>query len=284
MFLTETLLSSQNNVYKFEKFSVEDNGIGLNEANYNRLITLRDESKMMSNKGTGGIQFIHFFDETKIQSTYEQKAKSFRDIEVTLSKKDAFLKNNSIVRIDKNEDTYYQTLSGLQKSIRGSDVDASLHYLALLLSSEDLLSLSRRLQIIAYEDIGLANPQLAPRVRAACETALDVGLPEAIIPLGVIVCDMALSPKSNSGYLGIHKALEDIENGKCGNLPPHLKNTYSFDGKVDSYKYPHDYPGSWVYQQYLPDEIKDAKYYEPKESSKYEIALKERYEKHIRIA
>lgn len=105
LFLTETLLSSQNNVYKFEKFSVEDNGIGLNEANYNRLITLRDESKMMSNKGTGRIQFIHFFDETKIQSTYEQKAKSFRDIELTLSKKDTFLKNNSIVRIDKNEDS-----------------------------------------------------------------------------------------------------------------------------------------------------------------------------------
>lgn len=105
LFLTETLLSSQNNIYKFEKFSVEDNGIGLNEANYNRLITLRDESKMMANKGTGRIQFIHFFDETKIQSTYEQKAKSFRDIEVTLSKKDAFLKNNSIVRIDKNEDS-----------------------------------------------------------------------------------------------------------------------------------------------------------------------------------
>ena len=182
------------------------------------------------------------------------------------------------VGIDKNEDLYFQTLSGLQKSIRGSDVDAALHYLAMLLTSEDLLSISRRLQIIAYEDIGLANPQLASRVRSACETALDVGLPEAIIPLGTIVCDMALSPKSNSGYLAIHNAIEDIKNGKNGPLPPHLKNTYSFDGKVEAYKYPHDYPGSWVYQQYLPDNLKNASYYQPKESGPYERSLKERYD------
>ena len=186
--------------------------------------------------------------------------------------------NKAAIGIDKNEDSYFQTLSGLQKSIRGSDVDASLHYLAVLLASDDLLSLTRRLKVIAYEDIGLANPSLAPRVKAACDVALDVGMPEALIPLGVIVCDMALSPKSNSGLLAIHAAISDIENGKNGPLPPHLKNTYSFDGKVDSYKYPHDYPNAWVYQQYLPDALKDAKYYHPKSSSKYEEALKERYE------
>ena len=186
--------------------------------------------------------------------------------------------NKATISIDKNEDSYFQTLSGLQKSIRGSDVDASLHYLALLLASDDLLSLTRRLKVIAYEDIGLANPQLPSRVKDACDVAIEVGMPEARIPLGVVVCDMALSPKSNSGYLGIEKALKDIEDGLNGPLPPHLKNTYSFDGKVDSYKYPHDYPNSWVYQQYLPDKIKDRKYYIPKESSKYEIALKERYE------
>ncbi len=184
----------------------------------------------------------------------------------------------SVIGIDKNEDSYYDTLSGLQKSIRGSDVDASLHYLAMLLTSDDLVSLTRRLSIIAYEDIGLANPQMGPKVKAACDVALDVGLPEAIIPLGAIVCDMALSPKSNSAYLAIHAALKDIEDGKAGHLPPHLKNTYAYDGKTEGYKYPHDYPGAWVDQQYLPDILKDVSYYVPKDSSKYEEALKLRYE------
>ena len=179
--------------------------------------------------------------------------------------------------MDSGEDSFYNTLSGLQKSIRGSDVDASLHYLAKLLISEDLISITRRLMIIAYEDIGLANPSMGPKVKAACEVALEVGFPEARIPLGTIVCDMALSPKSNSAYLAINKAIEDIENGNTGPLPPHLKNVYQYDNNKDKYIYPHDYPGAWVDQQYLPDKIKNAKYYEPKDSSKYEEALKERY-------
>ena len=179
--------------------------------------------------------------------------------------------------MDSGEDSYFNTLSGLQKSIRGSDVDASLHYLAKLLTSDDLVSITRRLSIIAYEDIGLANPSMGPKVKAACEVALEVGLPEAVIPLGTIVCDMALSPKSNSAYLAIAKAMKDIEKGNTGPLPPHLKNVYQYDDNKDKYLYPHDYPGAWVYQQYLPDKIKDVKYYIPKDSSKYEEALKERY-------
>jgi len=182
------------------------------------------------------------------------------------------------VGIDKNEDRYFQALSGLQKSIRGSDVDASLHYLALLLTSEDLVSLTRRLKAICYEDISLANPSMGPKVMAACECAIDLGMPEARLPLSTIVIDMALSPKSNSAYLAIDAALKDIEEGKGGVLPPHLKNTYSFDGKVPAYKYPHDYPGSWVYQQYLPDSLINASYYHPKNSSKYEESLKNTYE------
>ncbi len=179
--------------------------------------------------------------------------------------------------MDNGEDSFYNTLSGLHKSIRGSDIDASLHYLAKLLKSEDLLSITRRLMCIAYEDIGLANPSMGPKVKAACDSAIALGLPEARIPLGTIVCDMALSPKSNSAYLALAAAIEDIENGNTGPLPPHLKNVYQFDNNKDKYKYPHDYPGAWVYQQYLPDKIKDAKYYNPKDSSKYEEALKERY-------
>lgn len=179
--------------------------------------------------------------------------------------------------MDNGEDTFYNTLSGLHKSVRGSDVNASLHYLAKLLKSEDLVAITRRLKLIAYEDIGLANPSMGPKVKAACDTAIEVGLPEAVIPLGTIVVEMALSPKSNSGYLAIAAAMEDLEKGNTGPLPPHLKNVYQFDDSKDKYKYPHDYPGAWVNQQYLPDKIKDAKYYIPKDSSKYEEALKERY-------
>lgn len=181
------------------------------------------------------------------------------------------------VSIDGGEDNFYDTLSGLHKSIRGSDVNASLHYLGKLLTAEDFLPLIRRLYCICYEDIGLANPSMGPKVRAACLAALDLGMPEARLPLAAIVVEMALSPKSNSAYLALDAALKDIEDGKSGTLPLHLKNQYSFDPAQEAYKYPHDYPGAWVDQQYLPDSIKDAKYYVPKDSSKYEIALKERY-------
>jgi putative ATPase len=179
--------------------------------------------------------------------------------------------------MDKGEDSFYNTLSGLHKSIRGSDVNASLHYLAKLLKSEDLVAITRRLKLIAYEDIGLANPSMGPKVKAACDTAIEVGFPEAVIPLGTIVVEMALSPKSNSGYMAIHAAIDDLEKGNTGPLPPHLKNVYQFDDDNSKDLYPHDFPGAWVNQQYLPDKIKDAKYYIPKDSSKYEEALKERY-------
>jgi putative ATPase len=182
------------------------------------------------------------------------------------------------LNIDKNEDSYYDTLSGLHKSIRGSDVDASLHYLAKLLSAEDFLPLVRRLYCICYEDISLANPGMGPKVRAACEAALDLGMPEARLPLASIVTEMALSPKSNSTLLAIDAALKDIEEGRSGTLPLHLKNQYSFDPRQTPYKYPHDYPGAWVKQQYLPDAIKDVRYFTPKTTSKNEEMLKERWD------
>ena len=182
------------------------------------------------------------------------------------------------LNIDKNEDNYYDTLSGLQKAIRGSDVHASLHYLAKLLFADDLLPLIRRLYAICYEDVGLANPNLGPKLKAAADAALELGMPEARLPLSVIVIEMALSPKSNSAYLAISKALEDLENGISGPLPMHLKIMSSKFPNQKSYQYPHDFPGAWIDQQYLPDEIKNKKYYIPKTTSKYEEALKERYD------
>lgn len=169
---------------------------------------------------------------------------------------------------DKNESGHYDVLSGLQKSIRGSDADAALHYLARLLIAEDLDSIYRRLSVICYEDIGLANPSLGPKLDSAINASERVGLPEAKIILANIVIEMALSPKSNTAYLAIAKAVQDIETKNVGDIPKHLKSPYI------GYKYPHDYKGSIVNQQYLPDGIKDAKYYIPKETSKYEIALK----------
>ena len=167
---------------------------------------------------------------------------------------------------DANEDAHYDVLSGLQKSIRGSDVDASLHYLARLIAEGDLDSIYRRLSVIAYEDIGLANPAMGPKVMAAIHAAELTGLPEARIPLGTLVTEMALSPKSNSAHIALDAAIADIEAGTTGNLPNHIKTNSPL------YKYPHDYPNAWVRQQYLPDNIKNKKYYNPK-PNKYEDNL-----------
>lgn len=174
---------------------------------------------------------------------------------------------------DKNEDGHYDVLSAFQKSIRGSDVDAALHYLARLIEAGDLDSIYRRMSVCAYEDIGLANPSIGPKVAACIQVCEMLGLPEARIPLATTVIELTLSPKSNSGILAIDQALEDIRKGSCGNVPKHLKTTSK------EYKYPHNYKGGYVKQQYLPDNIKDRKYYIPKETSKYEKMLKEVYDK-----
>lgn len=176
------------------------------------------------------------------------------------------INNKAIFFSDANEDGHYDVLSGLQKSIRGSDVDASLHYLARLIIAGDLDSIYRRLSVICYEDIGLANPSIGPKLMAAIEASELVGLPEARIPLGTIVTEMALSPKSNSAHIALDEALKDIENGNTGNLPNHIKTNSPL------YKYPHDYPNSWVKQQYLPDKIKNRRYYKPK-YNRYEANL-----------
>ena len=175
---------------------------------------------------------------------------------------------------DKDGDGHYDVLSAFQKSIRGSDVDASLHYLARLIESGDLDSIYRRMSVIAYEDIGLANPSIGPKVMAAIHAAELVGLPEARIPLGEIIVEMALSPKSNTAHLALDKALADIETGRCGQMPEYLRG-----GGTSEYKYPHDYPNNYVVQQYLPDNLKNRKYYIPKDTSVNERTLKQIYEK-----
>ncbi len=167
---------------------------------------------------------------------------------------------------DKNEDGHYDVLSALQKSIRGSDVDASLHYLARLIEAEDLDSIYRRLSVIAYEDIGMANPGIGPRVMAAISAAELVGLPEARIPLGQIVVEMALSPKSNSSHLALDAAINDIHKGNTGNVPDNIKTS------SPNYLYPHNYPNDWIKQEYMPKQLQGRKYYQPK-NNKIEMNL-----------
>lgn len=167
---------------------------------------------------------------------------------------------------DKDGDGHYDVLSAFQKSIRGSDVDASLHYLARLIEAEDLDSIYRRLSVIAYEDIGMANPGIGPKLMAAINASELVGLPEARIPLGQIVVEMALSPKSNSSHLALDEAINDIRKGNTGNVPNNIKTTSK------DYLYPHNYPNSWVKQEYMPENIRGKKYYVPK-NNKVEINL-----------
>ncbi|MBO5953993.1 MAG: replication-associated recombination protein A [Oscillospiraceae bacterium] len=171
----------------------------------------------------------------------------------------------SALRADREGDNYYDLLSALQKSIRGSDPDAAVHYLARLLEAGQMQSACRRLMVIASEDVGLAYPMIIPIVKACVDTALMVGMPEARIPLGDAAVLMATSPKSNSAHLALDSALQDIRKGKGGDFPRHLQNvhadTYTME-REQGYLYPHDYPDHWVKQQYLPDDLVGVRYYE----------------------
>ncbi|KHD86839.1 replication-associated recombination protein A [Heyndrickxia ginsengihumi] len=184
---------------------------------------------------------------------------------------------------DKDGDGHYDVLSAFQKSIRGSDVNAALHYLGRLIEAGDLPSIARRLLVIAYEDIGLASPQAGARTLAAIQTAEKIGFPEARIPLAAAVIELCLSPKSNSAILAIDEALADIRSGKSGEIPLHLKDAHYKGAKAlgrgIDYKYPHNYESGWVKQQYLPNTLKGKQYYQPKRTSKFEQTLAAVYEK-----
>lgn len=176
------------------------------------------------------------------------------------------LSQRSSMRYDKDSDEHYDVISAFQKSMRGSDPDAAIHYLARLLESGDMASACRRLMVCACEDVGLAYPMIIPIVKAAVDAALQVGLPEARIPLADAVVLVCNSPKSNSAYMALDKAIADIRKGYSGPIPRQLQNKH-FDGednqnKGQFYIYPQDCPNHWVEQQYLPDAIKDRKYYE----------------------
>lgn len=213
-------------------------------------IKIDDESiKYISKLANGDLRFALNLLEVSYYSSSNKKVTM--NLLKDINSKPAFF-------VDANEDGHYDLLSALQKSIRGSDVDASVHYAARLIESGDLDSLFRRLSVIAYEDIGLANPGIGPRLDSAINAAERVGLPEARIPMANIVIEMALSPKSNSTYLAMDAALNDIHKGNFGSVPDQIRiNT-------TTYLYPHDYPNDYVKQEYMPDKLIGKKYYQPK--------------------
>ncbi len=170
----------------------------------------------------------------------------------------------SAMRADRDGDNYYDLLSALQKSIRGSDPDAAVHYLARLLEGGQMQSACRRLMVIACEDVGLAYPMIIPIVKACVDAALMLGMPEARIPLGDAAVLMATSPKSNTGHIALDAAIADVQKGKGGDFPRHLQNvhvdTYTQE-REQGYQYPHNFPNHWVKQQYLPDQLVGTQYY-----------------------
>ena len=253
-------IRSRCQIFELKALSKEDIIKGLKNASKS-LENIKIDTKtlnLISTMANGDFRFAINLLEVAYYSTSDKK------VDIDVVKK---VNTKSSNPMDEDETGHYDVLSAFQKSIRGSDVNASLHYLARLISSGDLDSIYRRMTVIAYEDIGLANPSMGVKVEAAINAAERVGLPEARIPLAKMVIELALSPKSNSAKAAIDIAIKDIESGNIGDVPPHI-NAQAF-----GYKYPHDYPGNYVVQQYLPDNLKNRIYYKPK-NNKYEKIFK----------
>ncbi|USS86830.1 replication-associated recombination protein A [Fructilactobacillus cliffordii] len=237
----------------------------------------QDALHFLSHRTNGDLRSALNALELAVRSTPKTKGR----IHVTIKDVEACLQQQALTQ-DKNGDAHYNVLSALQKSIRGSDANAALHYAARLIEAGDLTSLIRRLMVIAYEDVGLANPPAAERAVTAVQAAERVGLPEAQIPLANAIIELSLSPKSNSAMAAMAAALEDVRSGNYGEIPPYLRDAH-FKGAKElghvGYQYPHNFKNGWVNQQYLPDRIRDAQYYQPKTTGKMERAYAEQYQK-----
>lgn len=257
-------IRSRCQIYELKELSIEDIMEGLKRA-YSYLPDLKIEEDALKYIAT-----LSSGDFRSALNTLEVSYYASKEHNITIEEIQK-INNKPVFFHDKNEDGYYQVLSAFQKSIRGSDVDASLHYLARLIVAGDLDSIYRRMSVIAYEDIGLANPGIGPKVMAAIEACELVGLPEARIILGEIVTEMALSPKSNSTLLAIDAAINDINKGLASAIPKHIH-----EGSPD-YIYPHNYKNDYVPQEYMPDKLKNRKYYQRKDN-KYEANLNKIYD------
>lgn len=278
-------IRSRSQIFELKPLSIEDIQIALATAledkdrglgNYTVHIT--DEALLHLSRTTNGdLRSSLNGLELAVKSTSPDDAGI---IQITLDIVEECIQRKALTH-DKDGDAHYDVISALQKSIRGSDVNASLHYLGRLIEAGDLPIIARRLMVIAYEDVGLANPSAAQRTVTAIQASEKLGFPEARIPLANAVIDLCLSPKSNSSIVAIDAALQDIRSGKSGDVPDHLRDSH-YKGAKDlgrglTYKYPHSYPEAWVDQQYLPDKLKKAIYYQPNHTGKYEAALAQQY-------
>ena len=257
-------IRSRCQIYELKELSIEDIMEGLKRA-YSYLPDLKIEEDALKYIAT-----LSSGDFRSALNTLEVSYYASKEHNITIEEIKK-INNKPVFFHDKNEDGYYQVLSAFQKSIRGSDVDASLHYLARLIVAGDLDSIYRRMSVIAYEDIGLANPGIGPKVMAAIQACELVGLPEARIILGEIITEMALSPKSNSTLIAIDAAINDINKGLASAIPKHIH-----EGSPD-YIYPHNYKNDYVPQEYMPDKLKNRKYYQRKDN-KYEANLNKIYD------
>ncbi len=258
---------SRSTVFEFKSVTAEDmlpaidRGYKFLENESGTLIEVPQEVKEhIAYAASGDVRKALNFVELSVLSVAPKDGKRVITPESVMS-----LTQKNTFRYDKKGDENYDVMSAFQKSMRGSDPNAALHYLARLLEAGDLPSATRRLMVCACEDVGLAYPMIIPIVKAAVDAALQVGLPEARIPLADAVVLVCTAPKSNSAYKGINAAMEDVQNGNYGRIPRTLQNKH-FDGednpnKGQFYKYPHDYKNHYVSQQYLPDDIKSKKYY-----------------------
>lgn len=242
-----------------------------------------DALDLLVNKGNGDLRTTLNALELAVLSTKQERLAKNEEIDPLIVDLTA-IENSMQLRsqqFDQNGDGHYDLISAFQKSIRGSDTDAALFYLACLIESGDLVAICRRLTVIAYEDIGLANPAAAQHTFIAVQAAQTLGFPEARIPLANAVIELCLSPKSNSAIMAIDRAIEDVRNKKNVNVPNSLKDGhYSGAKKLGhsvGYIYPHDYPADWIAQQYLPTSLLDANYFTPKGNSKIEETLKNQY-------
>lgn len=243
----------------------------------------KDAEQLLIEKGNGDLRATLNALELAVLSTYAEKGRN-KDQQLIITQE--IMADSIQVKsqhFDANGDGHYDLVSAFQKSIRGSDTDAALHYLARLIESGDLISICRRLLVIAYEDIGLANPAACQHAALAVWTAQQIGLPEARIPLSNAVIELSLSPKSNSGISAIDSALDVIRTQKVSSIPNHLKDSHYSGAKKlghgNNYLYPHDYANDWVAQQYLPSSLIHDSYFRPKGNSKIELALKNQYQR-----
>ena len=266
-FYVYNAILSRSTVFEFKTLSSEDiykvlnRGIKiLTDENNKNIVIENDDLLKISRAAAGDVRrSLNMLELITLTATETEN-----EIIVSSDSVEEILSSNA-VRYDREGDEHYDIVSAYQKSMRGSDPDAAIYYLGRLLAAGDLPSACRRLLVCANEDVGLAYPQIIPIVKAAVDTAKEVGLPEARIPLANAVILVATSPKSASGHDAINLAMQDIEKGLGGDIPRHLQNKH-FDGedavvKGQHYKYPHEYPMHYVNQQYLPDSIKNKKYY-----------------------